>query len=281
MDYKFSVLMSVYIKEKPEYLEKSLKSIFNQTLKPDEVILIKDGPLTIELESVIDKFKKKESILKVIPLQKNMGLGEALRIGVENCSYELIARMDTDDICKENRFEEQIKYFKKNPNVDMVGSWTDEFEEINDQIKVKSIRKTPETQDEIIRKLKRANAFNHPTVMYKKSSIIKAGNYSEEFNCLEDYYLWVRMAIDDCKFYNIQKSLIYFRITLETSKRRGGLKMFKGDIKLHNRFQKLKFINSLEKYNNLLIWGLYRFIPNKMRNKFQEKILRKKVDDKV
>lgn len=277
MDYRFSVLMSVYIKEKPEYLEKSLKSIFNQTLRPNEVVLVKDGPLTKELETIVNKFKKAEGILKIISLEKNMGLGEALRIGVENCSYELIARMDTDDICKENRFEEQIKYFRKNPNVDMVGSWTDEFEEINDQIKVKSIRKTPETQDEIIRKLKRVNAFNHPTVMYKKSSIIKAGNYSEEFNCLEDYYLWVRMAINNSKFYNIQKSLIFFRITPGTSKRRGGIEMLKGDIALHTRFQKLEFISIQEKYKNICIWAIYRLIPSTIRAKLQKIFLRKKL----
>lgn len=274
MDYRFSVLMSVYIKEKPQYLEKSLESVFNQTLKPNEVVLVKDGPLTNELENIINKFKKREETLKIISLEKNMGLGEALRIGVENCSYELIARMDTDDISKNNRFEEQINYFKKNQDLDMIGSWIDEFQEINDEIKVESIRKTPETQKEIIKKLKMANAFNHPTVMYKKNSVIKAGNYSEEFNCLEDYYLWVRMAVNNSKFYNIQKSLIYFRVTPETSKRRGGLKMLKGDIKLHTCFEKLKFINSFEKYKNIFIWAVYRIVPANLRGYIQKKIMR-------
>lgn len=274
MDYKFSVLMSVYIKEKPECLEKSLESVFNQTLKPSEVVLIKDGPLTNELDNIINKFKKIEETLKVISLEKNMGLGEALRIGVENCSYELIARMDTDDICKNNRFEEQINYFKKNPDLDMIGSWTDEFQEINGEIKVKSIRKVPEKQSEIIKRLKKANAFNHPTVMYKKNSIIKAGNYSEEFNCLEDYYLWVRMAVNNSKFYNIQKSLIYFRITSGTSKRRGGLKMFLGDVHLHNRFKTLGFITNSEKYINIIIWGIYRLIPSGTRTYIQKKFMR-------
>lgn len=275
MDYKFSVLMSVYIKEKPEYLEKALVSVFNQKLKANEVVLVKDGPLTEELESIINKFKKVEETLKVVSLEKNMGLGEALRIGIESCNYELIARMDTDDICKENRFEEQINCFKKNPNLDMVGSWTDEFQEIDGKIKVESIRKTPERQNEIIKKLKRANAFNHPTVMYKKSSVIKAGNYSEEYNCLEDYYLWVRMAINNSKFYNIQKSLIYFRVTPGTSKRRGGINMLKGDLALHTKFQKLGFINIQEKYKNIFIWGIYRLIPNILRAKLQKIFLRK------
>lgn len=276
MDYRFSVLMSVYIKEKPEYLKKSLESVFNQSLKPNEVVLVKDGPLTHELNTIIDNFKKNEDNLKIISLEKNMGLGEALRIGIESCSYELIARMDTDDICKESRFEEQINCFKKNPNLDMVGSWIDEFQEINGEIKVKSIRKTPKSQEEIIKRLKKASAFNHPTVMYKKSSVIKAGNYSEEFNCLEDYYLWVRMAVNNSKFYNIQKSLIYFRITQGTSKRRGGIRRLKGDIALHTTFQKLGFINIQEKYKNICLWGIYRLIPNNLRAKLQKIFLRKK-----
>lgn len=274
MDYKFSVLMSVYIKEKPEYLKKSLDSVFNQTLKPNEVILVKDGPLTLELEKIINNFSNTKSTLKIIPLEKNVGLGEALRIGVEKCNYELIARMDTDDICKSNRFERQIECFKKNPELDMVGSWTDEFQEIDGKIEVKSIRKVPEYKEEIIKKLKKSNSFNHPTIMYKKKSVIKAGNYSEEFNCLEDYYLWVRMAIRGMNFYNIQDSLIYFRITPDTSKRRGGIKMLKGDIKLHNRFQKLGFINSKEKFRNIFVWMTYRMMPSKLRKKLQENFLR-------
>lgn len=276
MDYRFSVLMSVYIKEKPEYLEKSLKSIFDQKLKADEVVLVKDGPLTDELENIISKFEEDEKTLKIISLEKNMGLGEALRIGIENCSYELIARMDTDDICKKNRFEEQINCFKKNPDLDMIGSWTDEFQEVDGEIKVKSIRKTPEKEEEIIKKLKMSNAFNHPTVMYKKSAVIKAGNYSEEFNCLEDYYLWVRMAVNNSKFYNIQKSLIYFRVTIGTSKRRGGLKMLQNDIRLHRKFEKIGFINKSQKYSNILIWGLYRIIPAEFRKNLQSKFLRDK-----
>lgn len=276
MDYRFSVLMSVYIKEKPKYLEKSLESIFEQKLKANEVVLVKDGPLTDELESIISKFEKSEKTLKIISLEKNMGLGEALRIGIENCSYELIARMDTDDICKKNRFEEQINCFKKNPELDMIGSWTDEFQEIDGEIKVKSIRKTPEKEVEIIKKLKRSNAFNHPTIMYKKSAVIRAGNYSEEFNCLEDYYLWVRMAVNNSKFYNIQKSLIYFRVTIETAKRRGGLKMLQNDIRLHRKFEKIGFINKFQKYSNILIWGLYRIIPAEFRKDLQSKFLRDK-----
>ena len=130
MNYNFSVLLSVYYKEKPEFLEKSIESIyFNQTLKPDEIVLVEDGPLTKELYSSIKKLKNKIgiNILKVVSLEKNMGLGNALRIGIKRCSNELIARMDTDDISYSNRFEKQVNFFKENPDTDVLGTFMTEF----------------------------------------------------------------------------------------------------------------------------------------------------------
>lgn len=275
-NFKFSVLMSVYWKENPSYLKKAIESVVNQELKPNEIVLIKDGPLTEELEKAIDQVDYLGIPLNIIAFEKNMGLGEALRIGVEKCSYNLIARMDTDDISKPDRFRKQIEVLKNNQELDMVGSWTDEFEEIGGEIKVRSMRKTPENEKEILEKLKNANAFNHPTVMYKKSKVLEAGNYSEKYNCLEDYYLWVRMAVKGCKFYNIQESLIYFRITPGTSKRRGGLKMLQGDFGLHSEFLELGFINKTQFIKNMVIWGSYRLMPWKLRELMQKKIMRKK-----
>ena len=141
MNYTFSVLLSVYYKEKPEYLKKSIESIyFKQTLKPNEIILVEDGVLTDELYSTIQTLKSEigNDILKTVKLEKNMGLGNALKIGVEKCSNELIARMDTDDIAYPNRFEEQIKYFKNYPETDVLGTFMSEFtDNINNIICIK------------------------------------------------------------------------------------------------------------------------------------------------
>lgn len=276
MEDKFSVLMSIYCKENVKYFIKSMESILNQELKPDEIILVKDGPLPKELDIEIEKFVIKNENIKIIKLEKNMGLGEALKIGLLNCSNEFVARMDTDDIAKPNRFKEQIKVFKNNPKIDMVGSIIDEFEEIDEEISILGVRKVPEVNENIIKKLKFSNAFNHPTVMFKKSKVLEAGNYNEEFNKLEDYYLWVRMALNNCNFYNIQESLLYFRVTKDTSKRRSGIKMYLGDLRLHSYFLKNNFINYREYLRNIIIWGIYRMFPIKIVKYLQKKLLRVK-----
>lgn len=276
MEDKFSVLMSIYCKENVKYFVKSMESILNQELKPDEIILVKDGPLPKELDIEIEKFVIKNENIKIIKLEKNMGLGEALKIGLLHCSNEFVARMDTDDIAKPNRFKEQIKVFKNNPKIDMVGSIIDEFEEIDEEISILGVRKVPEVNENIIKKLKFSNAFNHPTVMFKKSKVLEAGNYNEEFNKLEDYYLWVRMALNNCNFYNIQESLLYFRVTKDTNKRRSGIKMYLGDLKLHSYFLKNDFINYGEYLRNIIIWGIYRIFPMKIVKYLQKKLLRKK-----
>lgn len=276
MRNKFSVLISVYYKELPEYLDVSLESITDkQILKPNEIVLVKDGPLTKDLDNVIEKYVKKyPNLFKIIFLEKNSGLGKALNIGLENCSYELVARMDGDDISKPERFQKQIKVFENNPEIELCGSWIDEFNLKNKQIEIQSIRKVPQNSDEIYNKLKFSCAFNHPTVMYKKSAVIKVGSYMQTF-ALEDYYLWIRLALNKCRMYNIQESLLYFRVTDETAKRRGGLKLLKSDLRFQKQLLKEKFINRKEYLRNIFIYGVYRIVPWQVRELLQKKLLRK------
>ena len=275
MDYRFSVLISVYYKEIPRYLDRALQSITDdQILKPNEIVLIKDGPLTKELDEVIGKFKRKyPNLFKIVTLEKNYGLGKALNIGLKNCTYELVARMDGDDISKPERFKKQIEIFQKNPKLDIVGSWIDEFIEKGEEITVRSIRKVPETSEEIYQRLKSICAFNHPTVMYRKSKIIEVGSYLQEF-ALEDYYLWIRLAMSGANMYNLQESLLKFRITEGTSKRRGGLKLLKSDIKFQNKIFKMGFLNKIEVVKNIVIYGVYRILPNEIREYVQRKMIR-------
>jgi glycosyltransferase involved in cell wall biosynthesis len=276
MDYRFSVLISVYYKEIPRYLDRALQSITDdQILKPNEIVLIKDGPLTKELDEVIEKFKKKyPNLFKIVTLEKNYGLGKALNIGLENCTYELVARMDGDDISKPERFKKQIEIFQKNPKLDIVGSWIDEFIEKDEEIIVRSIRKVPETSEEIYQKLKSICAFNHVTVMYRKSKIIEAGSYLQEF-ALEDYYLWIRMALKRMKMFNYQKSLVLVRMNVEAIKRRGGLRLLKSDIRFQKKIYNIGFISRWNFVRNLFIYGIYRILPNFLRGYLQKKIYRK------
>lgn len=276
MDFNFSVLISVYYKEIPQYLDQALKSITDdQLLKPNEIVLVKDGPLTKELDKVIDKYQYKYSeIFKIIALNENSGLGKALNVGLLNCTYNLVARMDGDDISKPERFKDQIEIFRRNPELVIIGSWIDEFDIENNKMRIKSIRKVPEKTFEIYNELKFKCSFNHPTVMYKKDKILEVGSYTQEF-LLEDYYLWIRLAIKNLKMFNIQKSLLYFRMDKNTSKRRGGIKLLLNDIKFQKKLYSIKFISFIEYLRNIFIWGIYRIIPWNLRGKLQQLMLRK------
>lgn len=269
---KFSVLLSVYYKESPSNLKKALCSIIDQTITPNEVILVEDGKLNQKLYDVIDYFiDKYPKIIKVIKLEKNQGLGKALSIGLKKCKYDLIARMDTDDISKNNRFEKQLKVFKKNPDIDIVGSWVKEFENNIDNIISK--RKVPETNEKILKFAKQRNPFNHPTVMYRKKSVLDAGNYID-FYLNEDYYLWLRMLNMGFQGYNIQESLLYFRVSKDTFKRRGGVKYAVQDIKLQNKMLKMEFINNYEYIINILTKPATRILPNFLREYIYKSLLR-------
>ncbi|MCY4780796.1 glycosyltransferase [Sphingobacterium sp. UT-1RO-CII-1] len=220
---KFSVLASVYIKESPVHLEMALESVFNQTLVPDEIVLVQDGPLTTELEEVIKKYKDLyPSLMRIVPLKENKGLGNALRIGVEVCSYPIIARMDTDDVARPERLEKQIRFLKKNEDVGAVGSNIEEFNEYPGDLKRFKIN--PETHEELISQIALKSPFNHPSLMMRKSAILEAGNYNGDLLLFEDYSLFLRMWKAGIKFHNIQEVLLDFRVGsgIETIKRRSG-----------------------------------------------------------
>ena len=215
-----SLLMSVYIKENPEYFRQSLKSALGQTVKAKEIVLILDGPITTELQEVIIDFKKDNlEVLKVVPLDNNVGLGKALAIGVEVCKYDLVARMDTDDIMLPSRIEKQYSEFTKDPNLTIVGSNIDEFYDSPKSIVGRRI--VPETNREIREFSKKRNPFNHMTVMFKKKAVLDVGNYQPMMG-FEDYYLWVRLLKAGYKGKNIQESLVYARTGEGMYARRGG-----------------------------------------------------------
>ena len=222
---KFSVLLSVYHKEKPEFFESSLESLYNQTVKADEWVIVKDGPIPDGLQAVIDKYKAMPDVnIKEVALEENRGLGVALSIGIKECSNELVARMDSDDISVPERFEWQLAEFEKNPDLDICGGQIIEFEE--DPSKPIAERKVPLTHKEIVKFKKTRSAFNHVTVMYKKSKVLSAGNY-RSVPLMEDYVLWVYMILNGAVCMNIDKYLCRVRTDRNMIARRGGLSYFK------------------------------------------------------
>lgn len=271
MSLKFSVLLSVYCKEKPDLLCQSLNSLFSQTLPPDEIVLVKDGPLLDELEAIIETYQKKYSNLKAISLSTNQGLGKALNEGLKYCSNDLVARMDTDDIAKPNRFERQIQVFREYPELDVVGAWIDEFE--GDVSTVSSIRKLPELHKDIYEFAKGRCPINHPVVMFKKSTVVAVGGYLH-FPLFEDYFLWVRLLVGNAKFYNIQESLLYFRISSDMFRRRGGWKYAFDELRFQNMMRNIGFISFRIFVRNIIVRFIMRILPNQIRAKLYKKILR-------
>lgn len=270
---KYSVLMSVYYKEKPEWLKKSIESIFAQTVKPAEFILIEDGKLTDELNAVVLYFEKKyPDIFQVIALEKNGGLGPALRIGVEKCSYEYIARMDSDDYCEPTRIEKEFHIFSQNPELGMVGTNVIEFIGSPENCISKVI--LPETHDEIFTFSKKRNPFRHPSILYKKSAVLAAGNY-REFYLFEDYDMWVRMIRSGCKCYNIQEFLTYMRISEDFYKRRGGVKYLKSIYRFKKEQYTVGYVTYWEFLKSFVPHAVVCLLPNSVRDYIYRNFLRK------
>lgn len=205
---EFSVLMSLYHKENPQYLDLALNSVFSQTIVPTQVVLILDGPIGCELESVVNRYSQKYDSLEVYPQKENKGLSTALNIGLDKCKYELVFRMDTDDICYKNRFERVIEEYSKNDQLELVGSYATMIDEEGSVIKDMTV---PITQNDIYRKVWTC-PFIHPTVSFKKSSLLRVGSYNPNSGPRQDdYELWFRCVENRLKCKNIEEPLLYYR----------------------------------------------------------------------
>lgn len=273
-DIKFSVAMCLYIHDNPEHFDEALASIYNQSVKPNEVILVADGPITKELKDIIKKYTYSENLI-VVYLPKNVGHGNARCISIEKCSNEIIALMDSDDISHKNRFEKQLKIINANSNIDVVGGYISEF--MYSKENIISLRKVPENDFEIKKYLKLRCPFNQVTVMFKKSSVISAGNYIDWYN-EEDYYLWIRMYLNNAFFYNLPETLAYVRVSNDMYKRRGGFKYFRSEYRL----QKYMLSKKIIKFNIFILNITKRFIlqvlvSKKIRSLLYKKYAREKV----
>lgn len=224
LEEKYSVLMSLYIKEDAENFRTAINSMINQTCPPEEIVLVEDGALTDELYVVINEIKEVHpGLITSVIHEKNQGLGLALQHGLEVSRNELVARMDTDDIAVPDRCEKQLIFMKENPDVAIVGGQIDEF--INVESNIVGKREVPTTNKELKEYIQKRCPFNHMTVMFRKSDIMSVGNYKEWF-LNEDYYLWIRLALANKKFANLPEILVHVRTGADMYQRRGGMKYF-------------------------------------------------------
>lgn len=266
---KYSFLMSVYYKANPFHLEEAINSMLNQTHKADEIIIVEDGKLTLELETVLSKYK---DLIKIVKINENVGLGLALNRGIEECRNDLIARMDADDISLSNRCEKELSIFANNSNIDIVGSWIDEFDSNTKEIK--STRKVPKSTAEIYKFAKRRSAFNHPTVMYKKSSVLKFNGY-KNLRLNQDIDLFGRMLYGGCEAENIQESLLLFRINEDTLKRRKNWQNTKLYLKTMFNLYKIGFSSIFDFIFTSIAQFAMFVMPISIQKILYERILRK------
>lgn len=269
MKNNYSVLMSVYYREKPEFLEQSVLSVMNQSVKPNDFVLVCDGPLTDELNNMIANLKARFTCLNIVRLEENKGLGEALSIGINHTKNEIVMRMDSDDICLPNRAEIELPLMEK---YDLVGGFISEFE--NNPENIIGHRKTPETYEQIIKYAKKRNPFNHPTVMFRKEKILEAGNY-KTLLYLEDYYLWVRLLQKTNKVYNVQQVLVNMRSGREMRARRSNKIARKSIRTLRKTMYKMGMISWFSYVWYSCVYTIFMILPIGMRQTLYSKVLRK------
>lgn len=268
----YSVLMSVYYKEKPSFLNQAIESIQSQTLPTDDFVLVCDGPLNEELDAAIAvKQQEMGTSLNVIRLAKNGGLGNALNEGIRHCKNELVARMDSDDIAYPDRCEKQLAVFDTHPEVSICSGIVEEF--TTDPRVVDTRRVPPETNEDIIEFAKKRNPFNHPCVMYKKTAVEAVGSY-QDFYLLEDYYLWLRMLMAGYQGYNIQEPLLHMRAGSDMYKRRAGWKYAKTQVRLFRYMRDQGFIGNGQYIKSCVIRNGSALAPNWLRKFMFGRLLR-------
>ncbi|WP_288062451.1 glycosyltransferase family 2 protein [Rodentibacter caecimuris] len=266
---KFSVLMSLYVKENPRFLRECFESLLAQTHQADEIVLVFDGAVTPELERVVAEFEK-QLPLKLIKLPKNQGLGNALNEGLKHCSYDWVFRMDTDDICVLERFAKQVAFIEQHPDTIIFGGQIAEFgENVNDIV---AYRRVPTEAQDIVKFTQKRCPFNHMTVAYQKSAVINCGGYED---LQEDYYLWIKLVAEQQAVANLPDILVYARVGNGMVGRRRGLNQAKAEWRLF----KLKYRLGIQDFaSGLFIFILRsasRLLPTSLLKAAYNKFLRK------
>lgn len=265
--------MAVYYKEKPEFLREAMNSMWNQTVPPDDFVLVCDGPLGEGLDAVISEMRLAHTDrLNVVRLETNRGLGNALNCGIKQCRNELVARMDSDDISRPERCKKQLEVFLKYPELSICSGTVEEF---SDSINIIDARRVaPETQEEILKFAKSRNPFNHPCVMFRRSAVEAAGGYKDIY-ALEDYYLWIRMLLDGDQGYNLQEPLLWMRAGGDMYRRRAGVRYIRSQKQLFKYMLDKRFITGKEYCLSVALRTASSIAPNWMRKLAFSKVLRK------
>lgn len=268
-NFEFSVAMSIYYNDSPAYVQEAFNSIVKQTVLPKEIVIVFDGTVKEEVVSYLDgqrhSLKGKINVI-IIRLEKNMGLGAALGVAAKRCSCDWIARMDSDDIASPDRFERQIKHVMKHPEIDVLGGQIAEFVTAPEHIS--GYRIVPVTNGEIRHFLKKRCPMNHVTVLMKRESLMKAGNYRPwPYN--EDYFLWIRMSLNGCVFENLNQVLVFVRVGDEMYRRRGGKLYYQSEKAIQKLLRNKKIIGPFQYMENVFLrFFVQLMLPDCLRGTF-------------
>lgn len=272
IESNLSVLMSTCIKDRPEYLDVAIESIISQTRPPDEIVVVKDGPLTNELSRIIKQWQQKRpGLFKVVSLPENLGLGVALQEGLKACSYDIVARMDADDISCPERFEKQLKFLQENLDVAVVSSWMACFEDNPDDIVF--IRQMPQKHENISRIARYRNPVCHPPAMFRRSEVEAVGGYTHRRRN-QDYHLFARMLLNGSKITCIPEPLYKFRCNSNFVKRRASFQHMLSMIKLQKEFLKMGFISFPRFILNIIVRITAYMLPITMTRFVRTKLLK-------
>ncbi len=265
----FSVLMAVYKDNTPEEVSNAICSVLQQSLRPGQIVIVVDGPVSEQLTDAINEYKSED--MRIVQLPENVGLGRALNIGIQHCSYEYVARMDADDYSRPERFEKQMAYLQTHPEVDVLGGLIAEYDE---RLEVfLTVRRVPASDESIRAYMKKRNAMNHMTVVFKKSKLLEAGGY-QHCPYFEDYYLWCRMLQNGCRFHNLQRIVVDVRSGYDMIGRRGG-SGYVGNIRdFERQLLGMRYISRLEYARNMLVRVSVARMPQRFRSSFYRKMLR-------
>lgn len=263
----YSVLMSVYDRENPRYLQESIESMRSQTVPADDFVLVCDGPLTKELDAVIAEYPE----LHVVRLSEHQGLGRALRAGLRHCRHDLVARMDSDDISRSDRCERELEVFSRHPEVDLVSGTIEEF--VGERENVIGRRVLPQEHADIARFARCRNPFNHPAVMFRKGAVEAAGGY-RDFDHLEDYYLWVRMLMRGSHGYNLSSPLVWMRSGPDLYQRRSGSRYLRSQKRLFSWMLREGFITWPQYGSAVLGRAAAALMPGALRAVLYQRVLR-------
>jgi glycosyltransferase involved in cell wall biosynthesis len=258
----FALLLPVYIRDNPDFFRAAFRSaVHEQTLRPDRVLLVRDGPVTDELTKAIEEMCSASPVpVQIVNVEHSTGLGPALDAGLLASPHDIVARMDADDIAVPHRFEVQVPLIRA--GADIVGAGLIEFDA---DTNLPGRRRVPPTDPDDIRRYARIHdPFNHPTVIYRRSAVLAAGGYGD-LPLMEDYWLFSRMLAGGARPMNVSEPLVYYRVGSGAYQRRGGREQLRSELALQRRLRDTGLINRVQYVRNVIVRGGYRLLPWRLR----------------